>query len=179
MPFYDSLAKINSNRRTRPILVITYTSIFSKNFCDFLPDTNVIYIILLLQACGDSKKNNQRTTKNNHTVAIENNNGAYLKIDRNRHNFGKVQKSKTPIIPIKFKIENLGTVPLVILKVDVACSCMSVNYPKAPILPGGNAELIVNINTKLQINSFNKVIFIKSNAQNDVELIRISGEIRK
>ena len=79
----------------------------------------IIYIILLLQACGDSKKNNQRTTKNNHTVAIENNNGAYLKIDRNRHNFGKVQKSKTPIIPIKFKIENLGTVPLVILKVDV------------------------------------------------------------
>ena len=136
----------------------------------------IIYIILLLQACGDSKKNNQRTTKNNHTVAIENNNGAYLKIDRNRHNFGKVQKSKTPIIPI---IENLGTVPLVILKVDVACSCMSVNYPKAPILPGENAELIVNINTKLQINSFNKVIFIKSNAQNDVELIRISGEIRK
>ena len=126
----------------------------------------IIYIILLLQACGDSKKNNQRTTKNNHTVAIENNNGAYLKIDRNRHNFGKVQKSKTPIIPI-------------ILKVDVACSCMSVNYPKAPILPGENAELIVNINTKLQINSFNKVIFIKSNAQNDVELIRISGEIRK
>ena len=139
----------------------------------------IIYIILLLQACGDSKKNNQRTTKNNHTVAIENNNGAYLKIDRNRHNFGKVQKSKTPIIPIKFKIENLGTVPLVILKVDVACSCMSVNYPKAPIQPGENAELIVNINTKLQINSFNKVIFIKSNAQNDVELIRISGEIRK
>lgn len=40
MPFYDSLAKINSNRRVRPILVITYTSIFSKNFCDFLPDTN-------------------------------------------------------------------------------------------------------------------------------------------
>ena len=41
MPFYDSLAKINSNRRARPILVITYTSIFSKNFCDFLPDTNI------------------------------------------------------------------------------------------------------------------------------------------
>ena len=40
MPFYDSLAKINSNRCARPILVITYTSIFSKNFCGFLPDTN-------------------------------------------------------------------------------------------------------------------------------------------
>ena len=40
MPFYDSLAKINSNRRARPIFVITYTSIFSKNFCGFLPDTN-------------------------------------------------------------------------------------------------------------------------------------------
>ena len=42
MPFYDSLAKINSNRRARPILVIAYTSIFSKNFCNFLPDTNAI-----------------------------------------------------------------------------------------------------------------------------------------
>ena len=50
MPFYDSLAKINSNRRTRPILVITYTSIFSKNFCDFLPDTNDPCFITLCSA---------------------------------------------------------------------------------------------------------------------------------
>ena len=46
MPFYDSLAKINSNRRARPILVITYTSIFSENFCGFLPDTSDLYSLI-------------------------------------------------------------------------------------------------------------------------------------
>jgi len=30
----------------------------------------IIYIILLLQACGDSKKNNQRTTKNRHLYTL-------------------------------------------------------------------------------------------------------------
>lgn len=40
MPFYDSLAKIISNRRGLKTFVTTYLSIFSKNFYVFLVDTN-------------------------------------------------------------------------------------------------------------------------------------------
>ena len=40
MPFYVSLAKINSNRLTRKTSITTLLSIFSKNFYDFLPDTS-------------------------------------------------------------------------------------------------------------------------------------------
>lgn len=84
-----------------------------------------------------------------------------------------------PDIPIEFEIENIGKDPLVILKADVSCGCLSVNYPKAPIRPGENAKLIVNVDTKAQEGRFNKIIFIKSNADNDVELIRILGEVKK
>ena len=76
-------------------------------------------------------------------------------------------------------MENVGNLPLVILKSDVSCGCMSVDYPKLPFFSGEKAKLIVTIDTKNQIGVFNKPIFIKSNAVNDIVLIRILGEIVK
>lgn len=105
--------------------------------------------------------------------------GAYLNLDKKRYDFGNISRKKQPLVPIEFKIENIGKEPLIILKVDVSCGCLSVDYPKNPIKPGEKTIITVNVNTKTQEGMFNKSIFIKSNAENDVELIRIVGEVRK
>jgi len=105
--------------------------------------------------------------------------GAYLHLDRIRHNFGIISSKKMPKITIEFEMENKGKIPLVILKADVSCGCMTVNYPKTPIFATQKAILTVTINTKNQIGIFNKPIFVKTNAENDVVLIRILGEIQK
>jgi len=105
--------------------------------------------------------------------------GPYLRLDKNKYDFGKIRSKKTPEIIVEFEMENQGISPLVILKVDVSCSCMKVNSPKAPILHREKAVLKVTIDTKNQKGMFNKAIFIKSNAENDIVLIRILGEIQK
>ncbi|MCL2738120.1 MAG: DUF1573 domain-containing protein [Bacteroidales bacterium] len=105
--------------------------------------------------------------------------GAYLCLDKSRYDFGKIRSKRTPKIAIEFEVANLGKAPLVILKADVFCGCMSVDYPKAPIFPQGRAKLTVTIDTKNQIGVFNKPVFIKSTADNDIVTIRILGEIEK
>lgn len=97
----------------------------------------------------------------------------------NKYDFGKVSQSKNPVLHIDFEFRNTGKYPLVINKVDVSCGCLSVNYPKEPIVAGQQSKLSVQINTKGQEGIFNKKIFIRTNADNDVEYIKITGEIKK
>lgn len=62
---------------------------------------------------------------------------------------------------------------------DVACGCLSVDIPKEPILSGEKSIIKVHIDIRKVEGQFNKVVYIKSNAINDLELIRIKGFVKK
>lgn len=93
-------------------------------------------------------------------------------------NFGKIDKKKQSIKEIELEINNIGEAPLVIMKADVSCGCMTVDYTKQPIKKGEKGFLNVKIKTTNQNGIFNKSIIIKSNAQNNIEIIRIKGHIQ-
>ena len=146
--------------------------------------------LLILLCIGTFVGCGQRNAKKNESAPVAGNiaavkpaadsiHGAYLSLDKSRYDFGKVNKNKTPLIPIEFMVENIGKEPLVILKADVSCGCLSTKFSTEPILPGEKSLLMVYIDTKSQEGNFNKSVFIKSNAENDVELIRIVGEVKK
>ena len=145
----------------------------------------IIITLLLLQSCRYSgTKEGIITTAEQYNIVkqempTDSIVGAYLHLYENRYNFGKVSIRKTPHITIEFGMENRGKLPLVIYKADVSCGCMSVDIPTTPIFPGACSKLTVTIETKGQEGVFNKPIFVKSNADNDVVLIRILGEIEK
>ena len=103
--------------------------------------------------------------------------GAYLRINENRYDFGKIKRNEVPQMDIEFEVENIGKTPLLIFKADVSCNCLSVDYPISPIHPEGKAKLVVSIDTEAQEGVFNKTVFVRSNADNDIVLIRIVGEI--
>lgn len=67
---------------------------------------------------------------------------------------------------------------MVILKADVSCGCVSVDYPKEPIMPDKEKKLQVKISTINQYGFFNKTIILKSNAPEKYTLIRIKGNIK-
>ena len=139
---------------------------------------------MLLCQCSNSKNgavhvSGEQDSIIQQEISVDSIVGAYLYLERNRHNFGRISSKKTPNITIEFEMVNKGKISLVILKADVSCGCMTVNYPKTPIFVDEKAILTVTINTKNQIGIFNKPIFIKTNAENDVVLIRILGEIQK
>ena len=50
----------------------------------------------------------------------------YLDI-QSEFNFGKIDKKKQSIKEIDLEINNIGEAPLVIMKVDVSCGCMTVD----------------------------------------------------
>ena len=101
------------------------------------------------------------------------------KILNKKYDFGKISKKEHSYLDVEFELRNTGKIPLIISKVDVSCGCLSVNYSKEPINPGKIRKLVVHIDTKNQYGMFNKVIFINSNAENNLELIRITGEVEK
>lgn len=98
-----------------------------------------------------------------------------LKFAKTRYDFGTIKKH-TPII-VSFEFINKGNIPLVIQKVDVSCGCLSIEYPKQPTMPDKKAIVEVKINTQTS-GDFNKPIFVKSNAIEDIVVLRIVGQVK-
>ena len=131
---------------------------------------------LLLCNCKDKQGiSKMEITESEKTVKIEENK-PYLKVLK-EIDFGTIKKGDVPSKNITIDVCNMGDTPLVILKTDVACSCMKVMHTKQPIFKGEKGDIKVEINTTNQNGFFNKAIFVRSNAQNDLELVRIKGRI--
>lgn len=89
--------------------------------------------------------------------------------------FGKIDKSKQKVLKSTIKVFNEGDKPLMLYKVDVSCGCIKVDFDNKAILPRKNANILVTVNTENNNGHFNKAIFIRSNAKNDPEIIRVKG----
>ena len=104
-----------------------------------------------------------------------------LKLAYIRYDFGVFKKEKrlpVNVINIDFEFQNVGEAPLVILKVDVSCSCLSVDFPKEPIMPKGKGIIKVKVDAQGLTGDFNKTLFVRSNATEDIILLRIVGQIK-
>lgn len=91
--------------------------------------------------------------------------------------FRKIKKKNGSKLLIHFPYVNVGNADLVIYDADVSCQCMKVDYPINPIHKGEIGVVKVLINITNQQGVFNKNVFIKSNATNDIEIIRLKGII--
>lgn len=119
---------------------------------------------LILSSCKES-------------VNPANSSKGYLTIKNARHSFGKIKNNKVKEIKCYFVLANTGKNNIVIEKIDVSCGCIATEIPSYTIMPGKSQKLAVKINTKNKNGIFNKSIFIKSNAENSLEIIRVKGEI--
>ncbi len=100
-----------------------------------------------------------------------------LKFAENKYDFGTIRKEDTPV-NIAFEYQNEGEAPLIIQKVDVSCGCLSAEYSKQPTKPNEKGRIKVKIDIQDATDSFNKTLFVKSNATEDVILLRIIGQIK-
>lgn len=136
-----------------------------------------IMCITLIGCKSNTNKQNEGYFFENDKLLAKDSLENYLVITSPKYNFGIISQKEYPSLDLYFNIENRGISPLVIQKVDVSCGCLSVDYPKEPIFPQKKIRLQVHIKTMKQLGTFNKAIFIRSNAKNDPELIRITGQI--
>lgn len=124
-----------------------------------------LLFLLLLTSCSEPS---------NHVEGVS---SGHLYIENKVQSFGKVNKNKTKEIKCYFPITNTGDSTIVINKLDISCSCISAEISSKNILPHEQEIVTVKINTTNRLGVLNKSVFIKSNADNSVEIIRVKGQI--
>jgi hypothetical protein len=90
-------------------------------------------------------------------------NAPVFKFERTTHDFGNLIEG--PEATYSFKFTNVGKSPLIIQRCNASCGCTIPKWSTDPIMPGKSGTIDVKYNTKGRIGSFNKTIYIKSNAK--------------
>ena len=101
------------------------------------------------------------------TIAMQaqnnNPNAPVFKFVEETHNFGDIKEGADATFDFVFT--NEGKEPLIIQDCKASCGCTTPDWPKAPVLPGQRSKITVKYDTKGRSGSFNKSVFIASNAR--------------
>jgi hypothetical protein len=90
-------------------------------------------------------------------------NAPIFKFVEETHNFGNLKEGADA--SYDFMFTNVGKEPLIIQDCKASCGCTTPEWTKSPILPGQSGKINVKYDTKGRPGSFNKSIFIASNAK--------------
>lgn len=97
--------------------------------------------------------------------------GAKFKFEKITHDFGSVKQG--PDIFYDFTFTNVGTEALLIYDASGSCSCTIPSFNRAPVKPGQKGSIKVKFETKDKQGTFNKTVYIKSNATSKSEPFEI------
>lgn len=90
---------------------------------------------------------------------------------------GIISSEKTPLVSVNFVFSNKGKTSLVIYDVKASCGCTVPTWPKAPIKPNDKNLIKVDFDTNKQKGVFTKTIFVESNSNEDVVLLKLKGKV--
>jgi len=94
-----------------------------------------------------------------------------------RQKFGTVDKGA--LVDKYYHIVNAGNEPLVIERVDVECSCTTVEFPHTPLAPGERAVIHVAFNTASAYGRQDRTAIVYSNAPGGPLKLRFKGMVRR
>ena len=104
-------------------------------------------------------------------------NKAHINFDVKKHDFGKIYQNKDSVVSVKFYFENTENLPLIILNVTTSCGCTISEWTKEAVEKNQKGFVKVSFNSKEISGSFSKSIYVKSNADNDVVILKIIGDV--
>ncbi len=80
-----------------------------------------------------------------------------------KHRFGEIKEGA--IVKHAFHFRNTGKAPLLISQAVASCGCTVPSFPKEPIPPGGEGDVLVEFNSAHRKGHQQKNVLIFSNAQ--------------
>ncbi|HIW97272.1 MAG TPA: DUF1573 domain-containing protein [Candidatus Tidjanibacter gallistercoris] len=102
-----------------------------------------------------------------------------LTFDRQEHDFGTLHfrgEARTAA----FTFTNTGSAPLVITRTEQSCTCLSVSYPRKPVMPGESGTLEITYTPKNETGPFNNNVKIYSNTGSGrPAVVFVRGEVVK
>ena len=100
-----------------------------------------------------------------------------LSFDETKHNFGTIKEGEK--VRHAYHFRNTGEHPLLISNAVASCGCTVPSYPKEPIPPGGDGEIVVEFNSSGRDGHQQKNVLIYSNAQEDAMSIGFEADVKK
>ena len=104
-----------------------------------------------------------------------NNPVASIEWDQTSIDFGEV--SQNVPITAEFRFTNPGMIPLLITEVKPSCGCTVADFPKQPIISGGEGIVKVTFDAKEE-GYFAKTITVLSNTQGGTTNLYIKGVVK-
>lgn len=101
---------------------------------------------------------------------------AKMEITEAKKNFGTVKKGE--VVKLNYEIKNTGNAPLIINEAEVSCSCTTVEYSEAPLLPGQTTKVTVSFNTKTVYERQDRIVYLHSNDPKSPAKIRYKGFVK-
>jgi hypothetical protein len=137
--------------------------------------------ITVMASCGNTQQNGSASTAVD-TVATETSDrseGPQGKIEyvETEFDFGTVSEGE--VVEHVFKYKNTGEAPVILSQVSASCGCTTPDYTKEPVLPGQEGEIKVSFNSLGQVGKQQKIVTIKSNAENNITTVQIRGTVEK
>lgn len=98
-----------------------------------------------------------------------------IAFDKKAYEFGTINEGDK--IDGSFTIYNKGKADLVITGARASCGCTVPSWPKDAIKPGDSAKLNFVFNSRGKRGKQNKSITLRTNTENIIEIIRLTGDV--
>jgi hypothetical protein len=100
-----------------------------------------------------------------------------ISFDDTKHKFGTIKEGE--VVKHAFHFKNTGSNPLFISNAVASCGCTVPSYPKAPVPPGGEGDIVVQFNSKGRAGHQQKNVLVYSNAQQEAMSIGFDADVVK
>lgn len=101
------------------------------------------------------------------------------KFAKTEHDFGSINQGDA--VEYKFKFTNTGNEPLVIEDAKGSCGCTVPSYPKEPVAPGAEGEILVKFNSAGKEGQNSKTVTLTANTEpiSTILTIKANVEVKK
>lgn len=100
-----------------------------------------------------------------------------ITFDSLKHSFGTITEGTVAKYAYHFK--NTGKNPLLIYNAIASCGCTVPSFPKEPIPPGGEGNIVVEFNSHNRPGHQQKNVLIYSNGQQEAMSIGFDAEVKE
>lgn len=112
-------------------------------------------------------------------VTVQSEPAAKVDFECMEHDFGEIEFKSGPRL-FAFRFRNSGNAPLVITRTEQSCTCLSVKYPRKPVMPGEEGEVEISYSPVKELGIFNNHVKVFSNAAaGSPAVLFVRGEVVK
>jgi hypothetical protein len=127
--------------------------------------TGFLFLLIILTITWDSCKTGSGRGSGSDAV---------IAFDTISHDFGEIPYSEEA--EFEFIFSSTGTAPLLVTHVKSTCGCTIPIWSKEPVGEGDKGSIRVSYDT-YRVGTFNKSIYVYSNAVNGVQRLTIRGKV--